>query len=81
MVLHRHSSLLRFTKYIFPVDANEYFEMTFTEGNLELIIENGLPTDLSNVVINLRNVGQSNNIITMNIPTLVSGESATTIIS
>ena len=75
-VIPAYSGLLN---NIFPVDANEYFEeMTFTEGNLELIIENGLPTDLSNVVIKLRNVGQSNNIITMNIPTLVSGESKTT---
>ena len=62
----------------FPIDANDYFEeMTFTDGYLDLTIENGLPTDLSNVVIELRNEGETNNIITMNIPVLPSGESGT----
>ena len=46
--------------------------------DLDLTIENGLPTDLSNVVIELRNEGETNNIITMNIPVLPSGESETT---
>lgn len=74
-VIPAYSDLLNET---FPIDANDYFEeMTFTNGYLDLTIENGLPTDLSNVVIELRNEGETNNIITMNIPLLPSGESET----
>jgi len=74
-VIPAYSDLLNET---FPIDANEYFEeMTFTEGYIDLTLTNGLPTDLSNVVLELRNEGQTNNIITMNIPLLASGESQT----
>lgn len=74
-VIPAYSDLLNET---FPIDANEYFEeMTFTDGYLDLTLTNGLPTDLSNVVLELRNEGQSTNIITMNIPLLASGESQT----
>ena len=74
-VIPAYSDLLNET---FPIDANEYFEeMTFTEGYIDLTLTNGLPTDISNVVLELRNEGQTNNIITMNIPLLASGESQT----
>lgn len=70
-VIPAYSDLLNDT---FPIDANEYFEeMTFTEGYIDLKIVNNLPTDLSNVVLELRNENASNNIISMNIPLLQSG--------
>ena len=75
-VIPDYSNLLNET---FPIDANEYFEeMTFSDGQLDLTIDNGLPTDLTNVIIELRNEGETNNIITMNIPFLPSGESEIT---
>ena len=75
-VIPDYSNLLNET---FPIDANDYFEeMTFSDGQLDLTIDNGLPTDLTNVIIELRNEGETNNIITMNIPFLPSGESEIT---
>ena len=70
-VIPAYSDLLNET---FLIDASDYFEEAFTDGFLDLTIENGLPTDLSNVVIELRNEGETNNIITMNIPVLPSGK-------
>lgn len=74
-IIPAYSDLLNET---FPIDANAYFEeMTFTEGFIDLTITNELPTDLSNVILELRNEGQTSTIITMNIPLLASGDSYT----
>lgn len=70
-VIPAYSDLLNDT---FPIDANEYFEeMVFTEGYIDLKITNDLPTDLSNVVLELRNKNTTNSIISMTIPLLESG--------
>ena len=59
---------------VFPIDANAYFEeMTLIDGFIDLKISNNLPTDLSNVVLELRNENALTNIISMNIPLLESG--------
>jgi hypothetical protein len=60
---------------VIPIDANEYFEqMTLSEGYIDIIISNNLPSDMSNLVINLRNEGESNNLIEINLPYLASGD-------
>jgi hypothetical protein len=74
-VVPAYSNLLNET---FPIDANEYFEeMIFTDGYIDMTLSNNLPTDLSNVVLELRNEGETNAIITMTIPLLSSGTSQT----
>jgi hypothetical protein len=71
-VIPAYANLLNDT---FPIDANAYFEtMTFSEGFIDLSIHNGLPTDLSNVILELRNKDDINTIISMNIPLLTSGQ-------
>ncbi len=73
-VIPAYSDLLNDT---FPIDANEYFEeMTFIDGFIDLKINNQLPTDLSNVQLELRNKNESTSIVTMNIPLLPSGQTA-----
>ena len=73
-VIPAYSGLLNDT---FPIDANDYFEeMTFNDGYVDLKIINQLPTDLSNVQLELRNDNDITNIITMTIPVLASGETA-----
>ena len=58
-----------------PLDASEYFvEMNLKEGNLKVQLENQLPCDLSNIVIELRNPG-SNNILSINLPYLATNTS------
>ena len=71
-VIPAYANLLNDT---FPIDANAYFEtMTFSEGYIDLSIYNGLPTDLSNLVLELRNKDDINTIISMNVPLLSSGQ-------
>lgn len=73
-VIPAYSGLLNDT---FPIDANDYFEeMTFNDGYVDLKIINQLPTDLSNVQLELRNENDITNIISMTIPVLASGETA-----
>ena len=73
-IIPAYSNLLNDT---FPIDANEYFEeMTLNDGYVDLKIINQLPTDLSNVQLELRNENDITNIITMTIPLLESGQTA-----
>ena len=56
---------------VIPIDANEYFEqMTLSEGFIDITITNNLPSDLSNLLINLRNEGETNNLVEINLPYL-----------
>jgi len=60
---------------IVPIDANEYFEqMTLNQGFMDITITNNLPSDLSNLVINLRNEGEATNLVEINLPYLASGD-------
>lgn len=60
---------------IVPIDANEYFEqMTLNQGFMDITISNNLPSDLSNLVINLRNEGEATNLVEINLPYLASGD-------
>lgn len=60
---------------IVPIDANEYFEqMTLSNGFLDIIINNQLPSDMSNLIINLRNEGETTNLIEITLPYLAAGE-------
>jgi hypothetical protein len=60
---------------IVPIDANEYFEqMTLNQGFIDITISNNLPSDLSNLVINLRNEGEATNLVEINLPFLASGD-------
>ena len=59
---------------IIPIDANDYFEqMTLSQGFIDITITNNLPSDLSNLLINLRNEGETNNLVVINLPYLASG--------
>ena len=58
----------------FPLDASDYFqEMTLKEGTLKIKLENGLPTDLSNIELILRNSGSNLDILNINLSFLSSG--------
>ena len=58
-----------------PIDANEIFQsMTLSEGFLDLLIVNNLPTDISNLDLLLRNEGETQDIVSVSIPYLNSGE-------
>lgn len=60
---------------IVPIDANEYFEqMTLNQGFMDITISNNLASDLSNLVINLRNEGEATNLVEINLPYLASGD-------
>ena len=60
---------------VIAIDANEYFEqMTLTEGFIDITISNDLPSDLSNLVINLRNQGETTNLVEIILPYLASGD-------
>jgi|GEM_PF-5658279 len=60
---------------IVTIDANEYFEqMTLNQGFMDITISNNLASDLSNLVINLRNEGEATNLVEINLPYLASGD-------
>ena len=57
-----------------PIDASSYFEeMTLNEGQLTISLYNGLPSDLANINLVLRNEGSNSNIIQIILPLLPSG--------
>lgn len=57
-----------------PVDASSYFEeMTLNEGMLTVNLHNGLPSDLANINMILRNAGSSSDILQITLPLLPSG--------
>ena len=57
-----------------PIDAGSYFEeMTLNEGQLTISLYNGLPSDLANINLVLRNEGSNSNIIQIILPLLPSG--------
>jgi len=60
---------------IVPIDANEYFEqMTLSQGFIDITINNQLPSDMSNLIIHLRNEGETNNLVEIDLPYLEAGE-------
>ncbi len=57
-----------------PIDASSYFEeMTLNEGQLTVSLYNGLPSDLANINLVLRNEGSNSNIIQIILPLLPTG--------
>lgn len=57
-----------------PVDASIYFEeMTLNEGMLTVSLHNGLPSDLANINMVLRNAGSNSDIIQITLPLLPTG--------
>ena len=57
-----------------PIDASSYFEeMTLKEGLLTVSLYNGLPSDLANINMVLRNEGSNSNIIQIILPLLPTG--------
>ena len=57
-----------------PVDASDYFEeMVLNEGTLTISLHNGLPSDLANIDMVLRNAGNSSDIIQITLPLLPTG--------
>lgn len=61
-----------------PVDANNIFEeMTLSEGMLDIIIENGLQTDLSNLNLILRNEGSTDFLAVVNTPLIAANQTET----
>lgn len=61
-----------------PVDANNLFEeMTLSEGMLDIIIENGLQTDLSNLNLILRNEGSTDFLAVVNTPLIAANQTET----
>jgi len=59
------------------VNASQYFEtMTLTQGMLKIKLENGYPTDISNVSLSLVNEVNQNLIATFNFPLILSGTTA-----
>ena len=57
-----------------PIDASSYFEeMILNEGQLTVSLYNGLPSDLANINLVLRNEGSNSNIIQIILPLLPTG--------
>ena len=57
-----------------PVDASDYFEeMILNEGTLTISLHNGLPSDLANIDMVLKNAGNTSDIIQITLPLLPTG--------
>lgn len=60
---------------VLPIDASDYFEqMILNDGMLSISLYNGLPTDIANVEMILRNTGSFSDILQVSIPLLQTGD-------